>query len=42
MVIASLINLFNITLDETHEVRILPKVVLRTENDIKIKLVPIS
>jgi cytochrome P450 len=38
MVIASIIHRFRVTLDDAHEVEIVPRVILRTRNDIKIKL----
>ena len=37
-VVASIVNRFRISLDEMHKVEIIPQVVLRTANDIKIKL----
>ncbi len=38
MVIASIINRFQVSLDETHEVELLPKIILRAKNDIKLIL----
>ena len=38
MVIASIINRFQVTLDETHEVEMVPRTILHAKNDIKITL----
>ena len=42
LVVASIINRYSLSLDEDHEVKIALRVVLRTKNDIKVKLTPIS
>ena len=42
MVIASIINRFQVSLDETHRVEIVPQIILRTKDDIMMKLRPVS
>ena len=40
MVIAYIINRFHISLDETHKVEMIPKLVIHAKNDIKLRLTP--
>ena len=40
-VVASILNRFKLSLDEDHKVEMVPKVVLRTTNDIKVRLEPL-
>ena len=42
LVVASIINRYALSLDEHHEVKIILTIILRTVNDIKIRLAPIS
>ena len=42
MVVASIINRFHLTLDDTHKVEMSPQVILRAKNDIKLKLLPVE
>ena len=40
VVIGTLVNHFSMKLDETHKVEMVPRVVLKTKNDIKLYLEP--
>lgn len=42
VVIATIINMFSLSLVEDHKVEVVPRVVLRTKSDIKVKLEPLE
>ena len=41
-VVASILNRFELSLDEGHKVEMFPRLILRTRNDIKLKLKPLT